>query len=84
MDIYSSFVSQFPIQTSDAVKKNKEPRKKIDYRLPETLEPYFYTLYLKPDIYTGSPETFTFTGKVVMNFTCLKSTKEIVVNQVSY
>ena len=67
---------------SDSESTKPKPKKHINYRLPETLSPYFYKLYLRPDIYTGDPETFTFTGTVVIHLTCLEATKDIVLNQV--
>lgn len=55
----------------------------INYRLPDNLHPFLYELQIKP--YIGSPslygnKSFTFTGEVSINFTCLIPTNKIVLH----
>ena len=52
----------------------------VDYRLPGSLIPYHYKLHLRPDIYTGDPSTFTFSGSVQISLQCVEDTDRIVVN----
>ena len=51
--------------------------------MPENLHPFLYELQIKP--YIGSPslygnKSFTFTGEVSINFTCLTPTNKIVLH----
>ena len=36
----------------------------VDVRIPLDVYPLHYNLELKPDIYTGNPDTFRFDGRV--------------------
>uniref|UniRef100_A0A1A9WMJ0 Aminopeptidase N-like N-terminal domain-containing protein n=1 Tax=Glossina brevipalpis TaxID=37001 RepID=A0A1A9WMJ0_9MUSC len=51
------------------------PEETINYRLPETLHPITYDLYLHPDIDTGN-----FTGQVVIHIGCTKNTNQIILH----
>ncbi len=51
--------------------------------MPENLHPFLYELQIRP--YIGSPslygnKSFTFTGEVSINFTCLTPTNKIVLH----
>ena len=52
----------------------------LDLRLPGTIVPYHYNLRLLPDIYTGDPSTFGFTGHVEMRFSVANTTDVIVLH----
>lgn len=55
---------------------NDEPDK---LRLPTTIVPLYYRLYLEPEI-SDISTNFTFTGKVVILFEATKPAKEILLN----
>ncbi len=49
----------------------------IDVRIPLDMYPLHYNLELKPDIYTGNPDTFRFDGSVEILLDCRVSTNVI-------
>ncbi|XP_013408526.1 uncharacterized protein LOC106172388 isoform X2 [Lingula anatina] len=51
--------------------------KPSDVRLPTTMLPNYYKLWLRPDIYGSDPETFTFDGVVEITMLCNETTKVI-------
>ena len=52
----------------------------LDVRLPLKVTPLHYDLELTPDIYTGDPDTFTFSGHVRIRVLCLESTNLITLH----
>ncbi|XP_013400083.2 putative aminopeptidase-2 [Lingula anatina] len=54
--------------------------KPSDVRLPTTMLPNYYKLWLRPDIYGSDPETFTFDGVVEITMLCNETTKVIKVH----
>ncbi len=52
----------------------------IDVRIPLDVYPLHYNLELRPDIYTGNPDTFRFDGRVEILLNCRVSTDVISVH----
>lgn len=53
---------------------------KVDVRLPKTLVPVGYLVQIRPDIYTGNPETFGFNGTASVKFEVLEATNTIILH----
>lgn len=54
-----------------------------DYKgvfLPKSLKPFEYTLEIKPDIYTGNPDSFSFDGYVKIDILCEIRTDNITLH----
>ena len=56
------------------------PGDKVDVRLPDTLIPVHYWLTIRPDIYTGDPETFGFNATSTVEIDVLKATNVITLH----
>jgi aminopeptidase N len=57
-----------------------DPTTPTDVRLPLMVMPIHYDLMLKPDIYTGNSDTFSFSGDVSITITCMKATDVITLH----
>lgn len=49
-------------------------------RLPKSIRPTLYTLELKPNLYTSSPDDFTFDGKLEIQIYVLEKTTNITLH----
>uniref|UniRef100_A0A1B0AGQ9 Aminopeptidase n=1 Tax=Glossina pallidipes TaxID=7398 RepID=A0A1B0AGQ9_GLOPL len=61
--------------TTEITETTTRPEELINYRLPETLYPINYDLYLHPDIDTGN-----FTGQVLIHINCTENTDQIILH----
>lgn len=52
-----------------------------DVRLPRSNIPTLYDITLKPDIYSGHPEQFKFTGHITISFNCTEATTNITMHK---
>ena len=52
-----------------------------DVRLPRSNIPTLYDIRLKPDIYSGNPEQFKFTGHITISINCTEATTNITMHK---
>ena len=60
--------------------ENLQDNQGSDYRLSRSVIPSFYSIELFPDLYSGDPSKFTFTGSVTIQMTCTENTSNFTLN----
>ena len=54
------------------------PPSVIDYRLPKSLDPYEYNIFIKPQFTKIANNSFSYEGEVTISFTCVENTSRLI------